>query len=48
MGLDNSEEGDSGKGSSIGKEDGDFGKRKRDESGSGGEAVFPKKKCFNQ
>merc|ERR1719233_554645 len=48
MGLDNSEEGDSGKGRSIGNENGDSGKRKRDDAGKGTGAVFAKKKCFNQ
>ena len=37
-----------GKGSSVSNEAVNFGKRKRDESGSGAEGMFAKKSCFNQ
>ena len=48
MGLEKGEREDSGKGSSVeGKEAGDHGKRKRDESESGTGAVLVKKVCFN-
>ena len=48
MGLDNSKGGVLGKGSSVGNEGGDCGKRKREESGSGGGGAISKKRCFNQ
>ena len=46
--LDDSKGGVIGKGSSVINEAVHFGKRKRDESGSGAGGMVPKKRCVNQ